>query len=424
MELARPRGTQDLLPPKADRMLGLCEEAHRLAQLYGYRYTETPTFEQTELFSRTSGDTSDVVTKEMYTFEDKRGRSLTLRPEGTAGVVRAYLERAQELPTPFKGYYIETFFRRDRPQSGRLREFRQFGIEVIGDEGPGSDVEVIAVGDVYLRGRGLTDLNLRLNSIGDETCRPGYRKLLIEYLEPHVDELDDDCRVRLHSNPMRVLDCKVDGGKDFVLAAPLVSDHLCAACEEAFGAVRAGLQDSAIEFEHDPRLVRGLDYYTRTAFEFVSGSLSSANATVCGGGRYDGLAELLGGNPTPGIGFGLGLDRVLLAMEAERVSLPPPRPAHCFVIAATASTWEPSMRLLGELRSQGISATHSFAIKTLRAQLKMADRADADFVAILGEREIAADAVTLRRLADGEQRTVPSGEVVRWLRTPEDWSRE
>ena len=423
MELAPPRGTQDLLSPRSDRMLGLYEEAHQLAHLYGYRYSETPTFEQTELFARTSGDTSDVVTKEMYTFEDKRGRSLTLRPEGTAGVMRAYLERSQELPAPFKCYYIETFFRRDRPQSGRLREFRQFGIEVIGDAGPASDVEVIEVGDVYLRGRGLSDLNLRLNSIGDDTCRPGYRERLIAYLEPHLNELDEDCRARLHTNPMRVLDCKVDGGKDFVLAAPLMSDHLCGPCEEHFTAVRAGLDDSGIAYEHDPRLVRGLDYYTRTAFEFVSGALSAANATVCGGGRYDGLAEILGGSPTPGIGFGLGLDRILLAMEAETVSLPPARPARCFVIAASSATWEPSMTLVRELRSHGIAATHSFVNKTLKAQLKMADRADAEFAAILGEREIGEGAITLRRLADGEQRTVPAGEAFRWLTTPEDWTR-
>jgi histidyl-tRNA synthetase len=423
MELAPPRGTQDLLPPRSDRMLGLYEEAHRLAYLYGYRYVETPTFEQTELFSRTSGDTSDVVTKEMYTFEDKRGRSLTLRPEGTAGVMRSYLEHAQELPNPFKGYYIETFFRRARPQSGRLREFRQFGIEVIRDAGPGSDVEVIAVGDDYLRGRGLLDLSLRLNSIGDETCRPAYRKRLIAHLEPRLDELDEDCRARLHTNPMRVLDCKVDGRKDFVLAAPLVSDHLCAPCEAHFEAVRDQLVDSGIPFEHDPRLVRGLDYYTRTAFEFVSGALSPANATVCGGGRYDGLAEILGGQPTPGIGFGLGLDRVLLAMEVEALPLPPSKPVHCFVIAATRETWEPSMRLVRDLRSDGISAAHSFDFKPLRAQLKMADRAGAEFAAILGEREIAEDAVTLRRLADGEQRTVPAREAALSLRSPEDWTQ-
>jgi Histidyl-tRNA synthetase len=221
---------------------------------------------------------------------------------------------------------------------------------------------------------------------------------------------------------MRVLDCKVDGGKDFVLSAPLVSDHLCVPCEEHFQAVRSELEGSGIAFEHDPRLVRGLDYYTRTAFEFVSGALSPANATVCGGGRYDGLAEILGGQPTPGIGFGLGLDRVLLAMESEAVPLPASRSAHCFVIAATSATWERSIGLVRELRSEGISAIHSFAYKTLRAQLKMVDRADADFVAILGEREITGGAVTLRRLSDGEQRTIPAGEVVRWLTRPQDWT--
>ena len=216
MELAPARGTQDLLGDRADAVRGLYDEAHRIARLFGYRYVETPTFELTELFSRTSGDTSDVVAKEMYTFQDKGGRSLTLRPEGTAGVVRAYLEHAQELPNPYKGYYVETFFRYGRPQAGRLREFRQFGIEVIGDPGPESDVEVIEVGDRFLRARGLLDLALSVNSIGDEVCRPAYRELLVAYLEPHEAELDGDCRKRLRTNPLRVLDCKVDGEKDFV----------------------------------------------------------------------------------------------------------------------------------------------------------------------------------------------------------------
>jgi histidyl-tRNA synthetase len=238
--------------------------------------------------------------------------------------VRAYLQHAQELPNPFKAYYVETFFRYGRPQAGRLREFRQFGIEVIADAGPESDVEVIEVADRFLRARGLTDLTLSLNSIGDEVCRPAYRELLITYLEPHEAELDEDCRTRLRTNPMRVLDCKVDGQKDFVLAAPAIADHLCDPCVEHFAAVRAGLDAAGVTYALAPHLVRGLDYYTRTAFEFVSGALSAGQGTVCGGGRYDGLAEVLGGRATPAIGFGLGLDRVLLAMEGEGVALPGP----------------------------------------------------------------------------------------------------
>ena len=421
-ELAPPRGTQDLLGAEADAMVGVIEDAHRLARLFGYRFVETPTFEHTDLFARTSGGTSDVVTKEMYTFEDKGGRSLTLRPEGTAGVMRAYLEHAQALPMPFKGYYVETFFRHGRPQFGRLREFRQFGIEVIADAGPGSDVEVIAVGDRYLRGHGLTDLILKLNSIGDEACRPAYRELLVAYLEPFREQLDEDCRTRLGTNPMRVLDCKVDGGKAFVLAAPLIADHLCEACAEHFAGVRAGLDGAGIAYELDPRLVRGLDYYTRTAFEFVAGALSAGQGTVCGGGRYDGLAEVLDGPSTPGIGFGLGLDRMLLAMHGEGVDPPPPRGPRCFVVTVGEGTSPAGGRLVEELRSAGVPAARPFTQRPMKAQFKMADRADADFVAILGEQELAEGTVTLRRLADGVQKSIPAGEVVRWLTRLDDWT--
>ena len=325
MELAPPRGTQDLLPDRADAMLGLYEEAHRLAGLFGFRYLETPTFEDTELFARTSGDTSDVVTKEMYTFQDKGGRSLTLRPESTASVVRAYLAHQQELPNPFKGYYLGSEFRHGRPQTGRLREFRQFGIEVIGIEGPEADVEVMTLGERFLRDRGIRDYRLRLNSIGDQACRPAYRERLVDHFQPYVDRLDEDCRTRLAKNPLRVFDCKVDGGKDFVLEAPTIAEHLCEPCAAHFAGVKVGLDDAAVSYELDPRLVRGLDYYTRSAFEWVSGAIPSEQAaTVNAGGRYDGLAEALGGNATPGVGFAMGLDRVLLAMEAEAVPLPPP----------------------------------------------------------------------------------------------------
>lgn len=415
MELQPPRGTDDLLPPRSEAMLGLYEAAHRVARLFGYRYLETPAFEHTELFARTAGETSDVVTKEMYTFEDKGGRSLTLRPEGTAPAVRAYLARAQELPSPFKGYYLMLNWRHGRPQAGRMREFRQFGVEVIDEADPAADVETIAVADRYLRDRGLRRLELRLNSIGDPACRPAYRKLLVAHFREHVDELDEDCRVRLEVNPLRVFDCKVDGGKDFVLAAPTIADHLCEACAAHFAAVRAGLEEAGIAFVHDPRLVRGLDYYTRTAFELVSGVLSPGQATLCGGGRYDGLAEVLGGPPTPGVGFGLGLDRVLLAMEEEGLELPAPRDLACFVVALGERARAAGAGLVRELRAAGIAAASTLGERPLKAQLRAADRAGARFAAILGEREVAEGLVTLRRLSDGAQEEVPSGDVVNWL---------
>jgi len=421
MELVPPRGTDDLLPPRADPMLGLYGDAHRLARLFGYRYVETPVFEHTDLFARTSGDTSDVVTKEMYTFEDKGGRSLTLRPEETAPIVRAYLAHAHDLGSPFRAYYVNTAYRHGRPQAGRLREFRVFGIEVIGSAAPAADLEAIEVADRYLRARGLRDVVLRLNSIGDQTCRPAYREMLIAYLEPYEDQLDEDCRSRLRTNPMRVLDCKVDGTKGFVLAAPVISDHLCDACAEHFAGVRDGLGEAGIGYEHDPRLVRGLDYYTRTAFEFVSGSLPQAQAaTVCGGGRYDGLAELLGGPATPGVGFGMGLDRVLLAMEAEGVPVPAERTPTCFVVAIGDAARSAAGRLVRELRDAGVAAMTALEERPMKAQFRMADRAGATFVAIIGEQELEQGQVTIRRLDDGVQKEIALDDVVNWLTRLED----
>ena len=422
MELTAPRGTADLLPPRSEAMLELYEESHRAARLFGFRYMETPTFEHTELFARTSGETSDVVTKEMYTFEDKGARSLTLRPEQTAGVVRAYLEHAHDLPLPFRAYYLGTQFRYGRPQAGRLREFRQWGAEAIGAAGPAADAEVIALADVYLRARGLRTVTLHLNSIGDPVCRPAYRDLLVAHLEPHVDELDEDCRRRLHANPLRILDCKVDGSRPFVLDAPVISDHLCGPCEAHLAAVRAGLASAGVAYVHDPRLVRGLDYYTRTAFEFVSGTLSAAQGTVCAGGRYDGLAETLGGSETPGVGFAMGLDRVLLAMEGDVAPLALARGPVCFVVAIGPEAAEAGARLVSELRSAGVPAAAAYEDRPLKAQLKMADRADAAFVAIVGRRELDEGVITLRRLVDGVQKTVPAGDVVSWLTRLERWT--
>jgi len=423
VEFQPPRGTDDLLPPVSDAMLGLYEAAHRTASLFGFRYVETPTFEHTELFARTSGETSDVVTKEMYTFEDKGGRSLTLRPEQTAGIVRAYLAHAHDLPTPFKAYHVSQQFRHGRPQAGRLREFRQFGIETIGSGAPKADVEIVALGDRFLRGRGLERSELHLNSIGDGECRPAYREKLIAYLEPHRDELDEDCRTRLRINPLRVFDCKIDGQTPLVLGAPVISDNLCQPCAEHFAAVRNGLDAAGIAFEHDPRLVRGLDYYTRTTFEFVAGSLSQAQGTVCGGGRYDGLAEVLGGPSTPGVGFALGLDRLLVALQEEGAALLGPSGLACFVVSIGPEAAQVGDRLVDELRNAGIPAATAFEDRPLKAQLRLADRSGAAYAVILGEREVAAGTAILKSLADGEQEEVPIGDVVNWL-SRTDWAAE
>jgi histidyl-tRNA synthetase len=410
-----PRGTQDLLPPTSDALLAVAGAAHDVARLHGYRYVETPAFEHTEVFARTSGGSSDVVTKEMYTFEDKGGRSLTLKPESTAPVVRAYLAHRQELPSPFKAYYVGPNWRHGRPQAGRLREFRVFGIEVLGTPAPGADVEVVTVADRYLRDAGLSGLTLHLNSIGDEACRPRFRDALSAFLEEREDRLDREHREGWRRNPLRVLDCSSPECRAATEDAPKILDYLDDACRAHFEAVRAGLDEEAIPYEIDHRLVRGLDYYTRTTFEFVSGALSPAQATVCGGGRYDGLAEVLGGEPTPGVGFGLGLERLLLAAGREGTAQSPSRAVRCFVVALGEEAGREARALVRELRAAGIPAEGSLEDRPLKAQLRMADRAGAEHAALLGDRELREGVVTMRRLADGEQERVPRREVVAWL---------
>jgi histidyl-tRNA synthetase len=414
-DFSPPRGTQDLLPPGSDSMLGLVDAAHEVARLHGYRYVETPGFEHTQVFERTSGGSSDVVTKEMYTFQDKGGRSLTLKPESTAPVIRAYLQHRQELPTPFKAYYVGPNWRHGRPQAGRLREFRVFGIEIVGSGSPDADVEVIGVGDRFLRGRGLSRLTLQLNSIGDEVCRPRYREDLAAFLEERQDRLDREHRERWRLNPLRVLDCKQPECRAATEDAPRILDYLDDACREHFESVRAGLDEEGIAHEIDHRLVRGLDYYTRTTFEFASGVLSQAQATLCGGGRYDGLAEVLGGEPTPAVGFGLGLDRVFLALAGEGGPLPEPRAVRCFVVALGEEARREGRALVRALRAAGVSADASLEDRPLKAQLRMADRAGAAFAAILGEQELRVGVVTMRRLADGQQEAVERSEVASWL---------
>jgi histidyl-tRNA synthetase len=389
-------------------MRALYDRAAALARLYGYRYVETPVFEATELFARTSGESSDVVTKEMYTFEDRRGRSLTLRPEGTAPVMRAYLAEMQEQPSPFKAYYLTRMYRYARPQEGRYREHRQFGIEVFGTEDPGADAQVIAVGDAFLRGLGLTRVELQLNSIGDEVCRPAYRDELIAFLREHRDRLTDEHRDRFEDNPLRVLDCKDDACRAVAKEAPKITDRLCEPCRTHLEGVQSGLKDAGLAWVLEPTLVRGLDYYTRTAFEFVSPGLSPQQATLFGGGRYDGLAEVLGGPHVPGVGFGMGLERVLMALEQEGLEAPEELRLSAFVVGVGDAGRARALELVRELRAAGVAADTSFEDRPLKAQLKMADRANAAYAAIVGERELEAGIVTLRRLQDGHQEDVVS----------------
>jgi len=411
MDLKSPRGTLDLLPPEAGRMRALYELAAKVARQYGYRYVETPAFEQTELFSRTSGETSDVVRKEMYTFEDRGGRLLTLRPEATAPIVRAFLERRHALPTPFKAFTIGKMWRYGRPQSGRLREFRQFDVEVIGDGGPLADVEVIAVGHRFLRAAQVGGFQLQVSSIGDSTCRPAYRVELLEFLRANRDRLRDEHQGRFEENPLRVLDCKDEHCRAVAAEAPKIVDRLCPDCQKHFDEVRRELKEEGIEAVVTPTLVRGLDYYTRTTFEWVSGQLAEAQSSVGGGGRYDGLAEVLGGSPTPGVGFAIGLERVLMLLERDEPMLNPERP-DVFVVGVGAAGWAQSREAARTLREAGLSVDAAFEARPIGAQLKMADRAEAKFALIIGEKEIRARTVTLRRLSDGHQEELSLRQAV------------
>jgi histidyl-tRNA synthetase len=416
MDLSPPRGTFDLLPPEGGRMQAVYERAAELARRYGYRYVETPVFEHTELFRRTSGRTSDVVAKEMYTFQDRRGRELSLRPEGTAPVMRAYLADRHGLPTPFKSYYLARMYRYGRPQAGRYREHRQFGVEVFGVAEPGPDVEVIALGDAFLRGLGLARYELQVNSIGDEVCRPAYREELIAFLRDHRERLRDEHRDRFEDNPLRVLDCKDQACRAVAAEAPKITDRLCDPCRAHFDGVLEGLEAEGLKPVVTPTLVRGLDYYTRTAFEFASQVLSEQQGTLFGGGRYDGLAEALGGPHVPGVGFGMGLERVLLALRDEGLRPPDEPGLEVFVVGLGDAGRARARDLLHLLRAAGVAADAAYEERPLKAQLKMADRTGAAFAAIVGDDEVAAGTVTLRRLADGEQASVPQAEVVDRIR--------
>jgi histidyl-tRNA synthetase len=411
-----PKGTLDFLPPDGDSLWALYERASQLAALHGYRYVETPVFEGTELFARTAGETSDVVSKEMYTFTDRGGRMLTLRPEGTAPVMRAYLEHRHDQPAPFKAYYLTRMYRYARPQAGRYREHRQFGIEVMAEAAPGADVEVIAVGDRFLRDVGLSQYRVEVNSIGDAVCRPAYRELLIAYFEAHLDRIRDEHRNTFRDNPLRVLDCKDEACRAVAEEAPRITDHLCDACREHFDSVLAGLKEEGIDAEVTPTMVRGLDYYTRTAFEFVSTALSSAQSTLFGGGRYDGLAETLGGPSVPGVGFGMGLERVLLALREEGLEPPAGAGLDCFVAGFGEEETRIARDVARALREAGLNTDTPLGESHMKHAFRLSDRLGARFTVIIGAREREAGVISVKRMADGEQRSLPLEEAVEWMR--------
>jgi histidyl-tRNA synthetase len=416
MTLQAPKGTFDWLPPQSERALAVREALTAPARRAGYGYIETPVFEDTALFVRGVGESTDIVSKEMYTFEDKGGRSLTLRPEGTASVVRAVLQHGlHNGQLPVKLWYSGSQFRYERAQRGRYRHFWQVGAEALGAEDPALDAELIILASDGYAGLGLTGVRLLINTLGCKECRPVYRAALQEFLRGL--DLDEATRQRIEINPLRVLDDKRPEVQAQLAGAPLVTDHLCEACKAYHEEVRSLLSASGVTYADDPRLVRGLDYYTRTTFEFVHDGLGSQSA-VGGGGRYDGLSEMLGGPALPSVGWALGVDRTVLAMEAEGLFGGEAGESRVQVYGVPLG--EEARRrmflLITELRRAGLDADMSFGGKGLKGAMKGADRSGASYAVILGERDIAVESAQVKDLVSGDQITVPLAEIVTTLK--------
>jgi histidyl-tRNA synthetase len=416
--ITAPRGTRDIVPPESARWNELEANARDVAQRFGYGEIRTPIFEATELFRRGVGETTDIVEKEMYTFPDKAGRSMTLRPELTAGVVRALLEHKLIAQGPQRLYYIGPFFRYERPQAGRYRQANQFGVECFGVAGAEADAEVIQIAAMLLRRYGLGEATLYVNSVGDASCRPAYRDALLAHFRPHASELSADSQRRLERNPLRILDSKDPQDAPHVASAPSMLDHLCDDCRAHFAALRRYLGALGIAYEINPRIVRGLDYYTRTVFEFVSSALG-AQSTVCGGGRYDGLVAELGGPPTPGVGFGLGLERFLMMVEKLAGDHAPPRRGIQAVALGEAAR-ERLVAIAGALREQSGQPTFAdWQDRKLTAHFKTADRNGARWAVIVGDDELAKGEIVLRDLLARSDRRLPmvadAAEVARIL---------
>ena len=404
-KIQRPKGTADVTVSEVYRWHYAENLLRECARLFGYRETRFPVFEHTELFIRGVGDTTDVVQKEMYTFEDKGGRSITLRPEGTASTVRAYIENGEaQNGAPYKAYYIVPNFRYEKPQAGRLREHHQFGIECFGASGYTADAEVIALASTFIKKLGIAT-KLRINSIGCPHCRPAYHKALHEYFEGKKQELCETCLSRLDKNPMRILDCKSPVCSAIAEDAPRAVDFLCEDCASHFEGLKNSLTQMGIDYEVDTSIVRGLDYYTKTVFEFVFSGIG-AQGTVCGGGRYDGLIEQLGGAATPAVGFGCGLERLLLAADASGFVFPEAPTCDVFIASADACGGQAALRLAAALRGLGVAVETDLCSRGLKAQMKNADRIGAKYTIVLGESEVCNNQAILKNMRLKEQRDI------------------
>ena len=399
-QITAPKGTQDILPSQSYKWQYVEDIIRKACRLRGFSEIRTPVFEHTEVFVRGVGDTTDVVTKEMYTFEDKGGRSVTLRPEGTAGIVRSFIENGIfNDPLPAKLFYLINCFRYEKPQKGRLRQFSQFGVEVFGAVSPDTDAQVISLPYAVFKNLGLSDIELHINSIGCKECRGKYREALIEYFEDKKETLCPTCNERLYKNPMRILDCKSDICKDIAKDAPKITDYLCEECSDHFEQVKGLLDSMGIAYTVDPTIVRGLDYYNRTVFEFISNNIG-AQGTVCGGGRYDGMTEQLGGASYPGIGFAMGLERIMLLLEDADIERPTPD-IYLAPMGRRAAT--ECAKLATALIDDGVSTEYDIMSRSLKAQMKYANKIGAKTVAVIGDSELDSGKVMLKNMANGEQ---------------------
>ncbi len=397
------KGTKDVLPNEVYKNQYIEATALGVAEQFGYKEIRTPVFEHTELFQRGVGDTTDVVQKEMYTFDDKGGRSITLRPEGTAGAVRSYLENGLcNEALPQKVCYLTSCYRYEKPQAGRLREFHQFGVECFGTASPLADAEIIALAKSVFDNLGVKDLSLEINSIGCPTCRAEYHKALKAYFEDRKDELCDTCRDRLDRNPMRILDCKSPVCSGIAKDAPVVIDYLCDECKEHFDKVQQYLRAQNIEYKINPKIVRGLDYYTKTVFEFVSSSIG-AQGTVCGGGRYDGLVEELGGQPTASLGFGMGIERLMLLMDAQGCAYPEENKADLFIVALGEKATLKALEISKDMREEGFGCLLDLNQRSVRAQMKYANKLGAKFNLVIGDNEVESGIAKLKNMATGDE---------------------
>ncbi len=405
------KGSRDILPEEMPRWHFVEAGAREIFERYGFREIRTPIFESTELFARGIGEASDIVAKEMYTFEDRKGRSLTLRPENTAPVARAYIQHQMHRGSGIERlYYIGPMFRYERPQKGRTRQFSQIGVEVFGSEHPSIDAETLAMLMDFLARLEITPVALVLNSVGCGDCRPAYREALVRYLEPHADELCEDCQRRLKVNPLRCFDCKVAADRERMAGAPTIQEYLCEACRDHFGRVRAYLDAYEVPYGIDPRLVRGLDYYRRTAFEVTQPSLGAQNALL-GGGRYDGLIEALGGPPVPGFGFAVGEDRLVMSLPAG-APVPDPTP-DLVVVALGEESVARALLVARTLRRAGRRVIFDpLPDRSLKSQMRRANDLGSGFVLIVGQQEIASGSFVLKRMSDGAQWTVGEKDLV------------